>query len=290
MKIILLILLCSFSAFSQIHTVQIELVSTSTVYPLASQFSNCGSQSSDASLNSIFAAHNVYRYCSSTLTSYPSLSTVNGGLIDCQNCNVTDLIDDLQAYNSVISRARLTPGDGLFANVVHVRIPNPPTQTGVSSSQVVITSSDAVNSIFTNHTVFEYEHDAADWYTLKCDCYSPDLIQNLLSANFISENTFVDGTTDYDNYSYEHIGYFLGTTKNDLETVRIYPNPFYENLKIDTKITEASFEIYDITGKNIGFAKSTLEAELMANSLKSGLYFLRIDAGGASKTVKIVKL
>lgn len=292
MKKILLALLCSFSAFSQNATVQIEIVPGASAYPITgSQFGNCGEISSDSNLNAIFATHNVVRYCSAEFTSYPAMVGVFGGLLDCEDCNADLLVADLQNYTAVIGRARKTPGLEYFANNSMVKILNPISQTGTTASNLVTTSSATLNDIFLAENVFYFNNVVGDWYEIKCDCYSPDLITLLLDQGFILPNS-IDPTTQqmlHDNYNYQQIVYLLSNATFDLTQIQVYPNPFTENLKIDSTMDEMEFSLYDVAGKQILNTNAKENVERNSGLLLSGIYFLRISNNGMAKTFKLVK-
>ena len=292
MKNIFFAILISFSVFSQNHTVQIEIVSGASVYPVfQSQFSNCGTISNDSVLNSIFETHNIVRYCSSEFTSYPAMVNVSGGLIDCEGCDPDALVADLQNYSAVIGRARKTPGQEYFANNSMIRMSNPVSQTGTTASNLVITSNSALNDIFVTGNVFYFNNIVADWYEIKCDCYSPDLISLLLNQGFVLPNSINPSTQQMiaDNYYYQNISYLLSNSKFDLNQIQVYPNPFTDNLKIKANSGSMQYSLHDLTGKNILNSSSKESVEVVSKSLLSGIYFLRITSDGLAKTFKLVK-
>ena len=64
----------------------------------------------------------------------------------------------------------------------------------------------------------------------------------------------------------------LSVDENVKENLQLYPNPVSEILKIDGEIQ--SFEIFDLTGKNILSSKN--ENEIDVSGFKSGFYFIRL--------------
>ncbi len=293
MKKSLIAILISISAFSQTHTIQIELVDfeNGIVIPSSYLNSSCGSISNNAGLNSIFEAHNVGSYCSSTVVTYPSLLEVLGGLIDCTGCNPNELITELEAYSSVISRARLTPGSELFANNSYAKFIDPPVLTGSTAANVAVTDNFVLNAIFEQFTVFRYHNVINDWHNLLCDCYSPDLIAALIDQGFILPNSINPETGDiiYDNYNYEHIVYLLSTVKSEVSNLRVFPNPFRENLQIEYDGNNAMFFIFDFSGKLLTSTSSAVQAMNTSNQLSAGWYFLKVNESNSTTTIKLIK-
>lgn len=81
------------------------------------------------------------------------------------------------------------------------------------------------------------------------------------------------------------------------DALKIYPNPFNDNLKIDIETTandKILIEIFDVVGKRVFtknmqvYAGSNIE-ELDASILHSGTYFVKMTREGASKTVRVSK-
>lgn len=291
MKKSILAFLISISAFSQTHTIQIELVNPEIGHVVASTNDiNCGT-SNDAGLNSIFEAHNVGWYCRSFFIAYPSLLPVEGGLITCSECDPNQLISDLEAYSSVIGRARLTPGWALTANSSYANFMDPPALTGSTPTHVAITDNPALNAIFEQFTVFSYEHVINNWYNLLCDCYSPDLIAALIDQGFILPNSInpETGETIYDNYGYQPIVFLLSTENPEPRNLKVFPNPFSENLQIEYDGENAQYSLFDFSGKLLTRTSLAEQAMTTANQLPAGLYFLKVQEDGSIKTVKLIK-
>lgn len=291
MKIIVLLFLTAFTTWAQNHMVQIELVNSEVGHVIgSSDWSSCGSQSNDAGLNAIFQSHNVSGYCSAEFTSYPSLTDVFGGLIHCGSCDPAALIADLETYDSVIGRARLTPGTEYYANYLYITLDQATTQTGSTPTSAVITSDDNLNPVFEDLTVFSFEHYFSDTYLLICDCYAPDLAQALIDQDIILPNSTNPDTGEmvFDSYFYQGMVY-LSTADFAFDQIHVYPNPFNENLQISTDLVDVGYALYDITGKNIISTFDEAAFTDKANALNPGLYFLQISHSGKSKTVKIIK-
>jgi hypothetical protein len=79
--------------------------------------------------------------------------------------------------------------------------------------------------------------------------------------------------------------------------VKMYPNPATSTTTIGYTLTKAAnviVSVKDITGKEImtinqGYASAGMQkADLNTSSLKSGVYFVNLNAGGATRTLKLV--
>lgn len=79
-----------------------------------------------------------------------------------------------------------------------------------------------------------------------------------------------------------------GTTSaekiNDLET-NIYPNPVKDILQISHKGDQLSVSIYDITGR-LMFEKSNVSKSINLESLKSGVYLLKLSSNNGSNVIR----
>ena len=70
----------------------------------------------------------------------------------------------------------------------------------------------------------------------------------------------------------------------------IYPNPFQNELKIESVKTISNYEVIDISGKMIINSQSKTEFENSISQLNNGIYFLQLNYDDSSKsTHKIIK-
>lgn len=84
-------------------------------------------------------------------------------------------------------------------------------------------------------------------------------------------------------------GIVLSTENPELNSVKIYPNPATDLLRIDAQVNVTSYSIYDTLGKEI-LKGSISNNEIDITSLIKGLYILRLsNSEGLKKTVKFVK-
>ncbi|RYM33583.1 T9SS type A sorting domain-containing protein [Brumimicrobium glaciale] len=80
--------------------------------------------------------------------------------------------------------------------------------------------------------------------------------------------------------------------KNNLETIKIYPNPVknYLNLEIPFLKVSANIDILDNLGKSVLKSKiSNQNSKLDLSKLNSGIYFMKIEINGLDKMMKIIK-
>ncbi|MGK0333640.1 MAG: hypothetical protein ACI974_000456, partial [Paraglaciecola sp.] len=81
-----------------------------------------------------------------------------------------------------------------------------------------------------------------------------------------------------------------------LESLSVYPNPTSGLLELRLNLkraTELSAEVYDLTGrkmltKNLG-QQLRLNEQLDFSSLPNGIYLLRLRAGDAARTIRVIK-
>ncbi len=75
---------------------------------------------------------------------------------------------------------------------------------------------------------------------------------------------------------------------NDWENglVSVYPNPFKNELNIDSKLNLKNIEIYNAAGQKVLQSK---EKSISTQSLKTGVYFVKIQTDKGIETIKIIK-
>lgn len=105
-------------------------------------------------------------------------------------------------------------------------------------------------------------------------------VDELLSPNINESITIVEGST-------------LSTVETSSSVFKIYPNPAKNYVTVDglQSASNASYELYDITGKQV-YAKTNLSItnnQINVNSLKSGIYFLNLYSGNNRYIHKVIK-
>jgi len=109
---------------------------------------------------------------------------------------------------------------------------------------------------------------------------------NLGSVNFYS----IDTNNNYFIDDFQYVQGVLSTESFDAASFSVYPNPVKNILNIQTRDVVSSISIYNVLGKLVhqSSPKSISPSVDMAN-LKSGIYFVEVTIGNASKTVKVIK-
>ena len=73
-------------------------------------------------------------------------------------------------------------------------------------------------------------------------------------------------------------------------TVNVYPNPFVENIKIETKENRFDFVLYDLNGKKVYQANDKENGDnLKPKNLKKGIYLYEVITSKGTKRGKIIK-
>ena len=78
----------------------------------------------------------------------------------------------------------------------------------------------------------------------------------------------------------------------DLNTYKVYPNPVYETLNIQSQNQIETISIYDINGRLLNTQKMSNSSgvyQLDVQNLSNGVYFLDIQSGNSKTTMKFVK-
>jgi hypothetical protein len=94
----------------------------------------------------------------------------------------------------------------------------------------------------------------------------------------------------YDNL-YFHKNTTLSNESFVIDGLKIYPNPTQDTWNINTNnVTMQSIQVFDVLGKNvISLSPNASEAVIEGSSLKSGLYFARIQTALGTSSLKLVK-
>lgn len=82
----------------------------------------------------------------------------------------------------------------------------------------------------------------------------------------------------------------LGIENSQLEEVQVFPNPFNDKISISGNLNENEIIIYDNQGKIIPFTiDSQYELFNITLNVEPGLYFIQLNNGGKSRTIKVIK-
>lgn len=101
---------------------------------------------------------------------------------------------------------------------------------------------------------------------------------------------------DYQGISYSHdfnYGSTVGTSNADLDAIRMFPNPWVDELQLELGrvFKKLTVSIFTPAGRLIHLENHTNTDKISVNKgIPEGLYFIKIDTGSDSKVVKTVKL
>ena len=111
-----------------------------------------------------------------------------------------------------------------------------------------------------------------------------------LDSNANTPSTYVDeirvGLTWADVVSNTAL---LGIAKNEIEGLKVYPNPAKDYITIESsKAKISSVDLYNVLGAKVLSSKSLTNDRLNVSGVSKGIYMLKVNAEGASSTRKIV--
>jgi hypothetical protein len=98
------------------------------------------------------------------------------------------------------------------------------------------------------------------------------------------------GPLYFDNF-YFYKALTAGVDDNELTSFSVYPNPTEDSWNVKSKSENIStIKVYDILGKSVmSLSPNSNEAIIDGSSLKSGLYFARINTLNGSSSLKLIK-
>ena len=125
-----------------------------------------------------------------------------------------------------------------------------------------------------------------------------DTAETITIPNINVENNIsivIDGNSSASNrVKFDDLSYTCFTTLSvdefNTSSIKIHPNPVKNNLTIDLKLDiDTKIEIYDILGKRV--YRSTLNNTSIINlqSLKTGIYIVKITQNNATITKRLIK-
>lgn len=279
MRKFILLFLSSFFGFSQ-QSIEVKLVNDNVGMPYYNSMAGIyGANSNDAGLNAILLNHNVMTYADKGINMADDLHYM---AIDCGNCNLQNLKQDLINYSSVVQSAGISDYY-YFNNTLIVKFINNNFITSVNSTNgIIVTNDTALNLIFQNHNVYLMNNafSMQDRYFIKCnDC-------NLNNLK-IALDSYATGVI---NTEYQMSQLVLKNQTFDKNTTSIYPNPFQSELQIETNKTISSYVVFDISGKTILNSTTKMEFNNSVVQLKNGIYFLQLNYDDTTNSsYKIIK-
>jgi len=128
-----------------------------------------------------------------------------------------------------------------------------------------------------------WENDGKDMYT-----YSGGNLHVILSQQW---NKLSSAWVNESRTTFSPITAILQQVMPDQPFVRVYPNPFREEITIETSREYlTSFRIFNSAGQMVSvFVADGLKTRLDLGSLSRGTYFLRAVSGNDQQTIKIIK-
>jgi hypothetical protein len=133
-----------------------------------------------------------------------------------------------------------------------------------------------------------YVVDEKKWYDMSGG--SAPFVENVSSISYIpSKKTVRYFTWGYGMLDFVMDPATLDSTKFELanQLVEIYPNPFSNDLTIKLN-GEFKYTLFDVFGKLIEDGEGNNQKQI-GSKLSNGFYLIKLDKGGDSKTMKILK-
>ncbi|MES2863342.1 MAG: T9SS type A sorting domain-containing protein [Bacteroidota bacterium] len=284
MKKNIFLFLVSFFGYSQVY-IEVKLVNPNVGYSNFDPFTSSGTTSNDAGLNAILSQNYVSQYRPKNGNPFDNSPRYTSVL--CGEMYGANLLTQLQNYSTVIESAALSI-EYNFNNMLTIQLITNATgiQTGTNGN-IVVTNDAGLSQIFADYNIVEMVQSFPStgnnlnrYYRIRssnCD------LQNLKTAldnynSVIQATEFIGGDLQLNNQSFE------------TKTTSIYPNPFQNELNIETDKTISSYEVVDISGKNIINADNKIDFNNSVSQLNNGIYFLQLNYDNSTNsTHKIIK-
>ncbi len=279
MKKTIFLLMSSILGFAQ-QSIEVKLVNESIGSPFYNSMAGVyGNSSNDSGLNVILQNYNVLTYSDKGLNQADNLYYK---AIQCNNCDLQNLKQDLINYNSVIASATISDYY-TFDSTFIVKFINNSFITSINSSGGIIVTNDVtLNTIFQNHGVYlmNLAYSSQDTYYIKCN----DCDMTALKAEL---DAYVSGIINTQYYTNQLV--LSNDTFNKINT-SIYPIPFQNELHIESEKLIKTYEVVDITGKTIINSTTKIEFNNAISQLNTGLYILQLGyVDGSNSVHKIIK-
>lgn len=284
MKKFILLFLSSFFGYSQVY-IEVKLVNPNVGSSNFDSSTSSGTTSNDTGLNVILSQNNITQYRPKNGNPFDSSPRYTSVL--CPDMYGANLLSQLQNYTSVIESAAYSI-EYNFNNMLTIQLITNTigTQTGLNGN-IVVTNDAGLSQIFADYNIVEMVQSFPSsgnnlnrYYRIRssnCD------LQNLKTAldnysTVIQATEFIGGDAQLNNQSF------------DTKTTSIYPNPFQNQLNIETDKTILSYEVVDISGKTIVNSKNKIEFDNSVLLLNNGMYILQLNYEDGSKSAhKIIK-
>lgn len=280
-KILLLLLLVATYNVNATH-IQIDFVEGSQIYVINNYpFSPSeGTATSDVGINSILTNYSI-NHC-------VQAEVLNIIFVDYNGTNLSGLLADLLA-NTNIENARptmdtgynYTYADRLTFNLISLTNGNP---IGMNTNGNVVTTNEELNSIFDTYDVFQMDQQ---FPTSVC-CLNSFQIKFNGSIALLS-----DALSNLPNLieEIEQVGIaFLSSPTFNKSRTSIAPNPFTDQINIETDALISKYELVDISGKLIVSTNSKSSFNLDCYNVRKGFYVLNLTfENGVMEKYKVIK-
>jgi Secretion system C-terminal sorting domain len=243
--------------------------------------------SNDPGLNAILQAYNITYYMEKGGHIYPPFL---GRFTEtmCETSQVSQLVNDLLAYSSVIENVRVTVYGSPFNDCLYAEINSLGVGTPVGfNNEIVVTNDDGLNQIFEDFNVYYYElsfpgaigEALQRTYSVVCNCDNTQL------------KIALDNYTNVINYTeFINPGYLLNTMDFENTNLVLAPNPFTTTFSIQTKESILNYSLFDSVGKQILNTNSKSDLDAISSQLNSGMYLLNLQfENGSVENYKIIK-
>ena len=140
-----------------------------------------------------------------------------------------------------------------------------------------------------NLTSYEWDYERNDWVNINKHWYTIDDDGYLLK----SESCYWNKNNSSWSISYRETYYYDENTTNlvnnvDEIDVNLYPNPVKDNLYIEHTLDNASFSLYNLSGKEV-MNINIINNQVSLQNIPSGLYMYMIKSNGNTKSGKLIK-
>ncbi|WNJ19296.1 discoidin domain-containing protein [Pontibacter sp. G13] len=99
-----------------------------------------------------------------------------------------------------------------------------------------------------------------------------------------------NGTVYFDNFYFWKTADATSISETVLKDLKVFPNPATDFVQIDMTAPIEMIQVYDLTGKVLAqYAPVSTSYTLDMSNFANGLYFLQVQAAGATGSVKILK-
>jgi len=282
MKKILSFVLVLFAYYVNATHIQIDFVEGSQIY-ITNNYTlspSEGTATTNGSINVILANYSINHCVQADIQDII--------FVDYNGTNLTDLLADLLA-NTNVENARptmdtgynYTYADRLTFNLIDSTNGNP---IGLNTNGNVVTTNEELNTIFDTYDVFQMNQQ---FPTSVCCLNSFQVKFNGSIALLLNE---LSNASILEEINLQSVAMLLSNSTFNKPKTSITPNPFIDELKIETDDVISKYDLVDISGKLIisTYSKSFFDSE--CKNLNKGFYVLNLTfENGLIENYKLIK-